>query len=132
MDGSTAVAEHGPLPAGKHGSHPSRLPRDRTEPHRIDPAMKTVEPAAHQPPLDAAPADASVEQLAKRDDPVLAVRDSGDHTVGWGGFSIHVMGKPPQARASSPAGPAEAAISGRRRGRQRNRQARADERNLIR
>jgi hypothetical protein len=68
------VGEGGFRAGGKHGRHPFSLPANSLMPKREDPSMQRYEPASPHTVADQAPAEAYIEQLPPRNDPVLTFR----------------------------------------------------------
>jgi len=68
------MAEHGLRAANQHGRHPASVAADVRPPDRIHAPHEQVQAPGCEPVLDGMPAQAEIQELSARYDPVLAPR----------------------------------------------------------
>ncbi len=81
LDGGADVTQDGARATGHDGGEQMRSARGRWMTHRIDPAMKEVEPAGGEAVTDLAARQPRVDQLGVGDEPVLALGQPGQHPI---------------------------------------------------
>jgi hypothetical protein len=104
QNGSTEVAQRGPLSAGEHGGHEASVTRKRHMPYGVHPAVNAKQTTTLRPHPDRARAQAQRGQLAVGNHSVLCYGKRGEPLIdgGFVGLIPHIGTK----TASPPDSPA--------------------------
>lgn len=102
MNCGSTVAQHCAGTAGEDGCHPACLVTESVVTHRVHALMEAVETTSRGSLRNRGLRHSHLDELLRRDDPMLPPRDLRDPPIDWGAFVNHELTKAPRAAALPP------------------------------